>query len=97
MKQYGAIDRLHARALGRVLSAIVTRRQLMLAVFFMAVSFFSFLKLLQIADLSFAVPATALTYLGNAVVARTVLKERVDASRWAGVALVACGVAVLAL
>ena len=35
------------------------RKYLILAIFFMAISFFAFMKLVTVADLSFAVPATA--------------------------------------
>jgi drug/metabolite transporter (DMT)-like permease len=63
----------------------------------MAVSFFAFLALLKIADLSFAVPATAATVVVETLLARVVLKERVDGRRWAGAVLVALGVALLAV
>ena len=66
------------------------------AVACMAFSFFSFLKLLQIADLSFAVPATAAALVIETVLARVVLGEHVAARRWAGALLVACGVMLLA-
>jgi uncharacterized membrane protein len=62
----------------------------------MAISFFAFLQLLSIADLSFAVPATAATYVVETFLARVVLKENVAWQRWAGAALVACGVLLLA-
>jgi drug/metabolite transporter (DMT)-like permease len=67
------------------------------AVFFMAISFFSFLQLLAAAPLSFAVPATAASFVIETVLARVYLKENVDARRWAGALLVACGVALLAV
>ena len=63
----------------------------------MAISFFSFLKLLTIADLSFAVPATAITYVLETLLARYVLKERVNWLRWAGASLVICGVVLVSL
>ena len=69
----------------------------MLAVFFMAISFFAFMKLLSIADLSFAVPVTAASVVLETVLARLVLKEKVTPLRWAGAFCVACGVALLAL
>ena len=50
-----------------------------------------------ISDLSFAVPATAATVVVETVLARMVLKERVDGRRWAGAVLVAFGVALLAV
>jgi drug/metabolite transporter (DMT)-like permease len=73
------------------------RPLLLLSIFCMAVSFFSFLALLRIAELSFAVPATAATVVVETVLARIVLKERVDGRRWAGAVLVAFGVALLAV
>ncbi len=97
MKRYGEIDDFRLSALGRVFAAVLRRRFLILAIFFMAVSFFCFLRLLAIADLSFAVPATAATYVVETVLAKYVLRERVNSKRWAGVALVACGVLLVAL
>jgi uncharacterized membrane protein len=66
------------------------------AVASMALSFFSFLELLKIADLSFAVPATAATLVIETALARVLLRERVEARRWMGAVLVACGVVLLA-
>src|SRR5437016_4468041 len=73
------------------------REYLVLAIAFMAVSFFAFVKLLSIADLSFAVPASAATVVLETILAKLLLKEQVDIQRWAGAGLVACGVALLAL
>ncbi len=78
-------------------AGVLGRPLLLLAIFCMAVSFFVFLKLLTIADLSFAVPATAGNFVLETLVAKAILKERVDARRWAGTLLVAGGVALLAL
>ena len=63
----------------------------------MAVSFFAFMGLLSMADLSFAVPATAITYVLETVLAKYLLKEQVNGLRWAGAALVICGVALVSL
>ena len=82
---------------GRVLARLAQRGPLVLAVFFMAISFFAFMKLLSIADLSFAVPATAASVVLETVLARVVLKETVGWKRWAGACLVAAGVALLAV
>ncbi|WP_321476377.1 EamA family transporter [uncultured Paludibaculum sp.] len=62
---------------------------------FLATSFFSFTQLLLVADLSFAVPATAASIVIETLMAKLVLKENVDVRRWAGAALVAAGVALL--
>jgi len=97
MKRHGEIHDFRPSALGGVFARLLMRARLMAAFFFMAVSFFSLLKLLAIADLSFAVPATAATFVIETILARLVLGECVSALRWAGVALVACGVALVAL
>jgi drug/metabolite transporter (DMT)-like permease len=67
------------------------------AVAAMAVSFFAYLGLLTIAELSFAVPATAVTYVLETVLAKYVLKEHVNWLRWVGASLVICGVALVSL
>ena len=82
--------------LGKVLAGFARRWLLVLAVFFMAISFFAFMKLLSVADLSFAVPVTAATVVLETILARLLLKEKVTAMRWAGAFCVACGVALLA-
>ena len=60
------------------------------------ISFFALLQLLAIADLSFAVPATAASLVFETMLARWLLKETVQPERWAGCVLVATGVALLA-
>lgn len=96
MKQFGEIHDFRPSGIGRVLAYLARRKFLLLAIFFMAVSFFAFMKLVTVADLSFAVPATAGSFVLETILARLVLKERVDRRRWAGACLVACGVALLA-
>ncbi|HPT27083.1 MAG TPA: EamA family transporter [Bryobacteraceae bacterium] len=66
--------------------------KLPLSVVFMAASFFAFTQLLKIADLSFAVPATALSLAIETLLARVILGERVTMQRWAGALLVLAGV-----
>jgi len=71
--------------------------RMMLSIIFMATSFGSFVLLLGTADLSFAVPATAISFVFETAVARWYLRERVDWRRWAASLLIAGGVALLAL
>ncbi len=71
--------------------------KLPLSVVFMAISFFCFTQLVRVADLSFAVPATAASFVIETLLARIILKEQISGRRWAGALLVACGVALLAL
>jgi len=51
--------------------------------------------LLSIAKVSFAVPATASSYIFETLLAKYVLKEHVDARRWGAAVLVAVGVTLL--
>jgi drug/metabolite transporter (DMT)-like permease len=96
MKRAGELKEFHPSGLGRYFASLARRKFLILAIAFMAVSFFAFIKLLSFADLSFAVPATAGSLVLETLLARLILKEHVDRGRWAGVALVAFGVALLA-
>jgi drug/metabolite transporter (DMT)-like permease len=85
-----------ARGLGRLLRMIVSRRYLLLSIVCLAVSFFAFMALVQIAPLSFAVPASAATFVLETALAKFVLNERVGKRRTAGALLVLSGVLMLA-
>ena len=97
MKKHGEISDFRPGALGRAFRRVAQNFHVAASIGFMAVSFFAFMTLLKTADLSFAVPATAATYVLETVLARLVLKERVSGKRWAGALMVACGVALVAL
>jgi len=98
MRQIGHVGELwRRRGLRAVLRAVVTHPSFLLALFFMATSFFGLLAALSWADVSLVVPATAsLTYITNAFGASLFLRERVDRRRWLAALLVGAGVAVLA-
>jgi uncharacterized membrane protein len=96
MKRHGEVCFRNGR-LASALSALATNVWLALAIVFMAISFFAFMKLLTVADLSFAVPASAASFVLETIFAKIFLKEQICLRRWAGAALVACGVALLAL
>jgi drug/metabolite transporter (DMT)-like permease len=95
MRAQGEVDDFHPGALGRVLAAMARNRLIIASVGCMAVSFFTFMALLSVADVSFAVPATAASYVLETILAKFLLKERISARRWVGASLVACGVALL--
>jgi len=97
MKRHGEIHDFRPSAIGRAMAVLARNRFVIGSVVAMAVSFFAYLGLLAIADLSFAVPATAVTYVLETVLARYVLKEHVNWLRWAGASLVICGVALVSL
>jgi drug/metabolite transporter (DMT)-like permease len=92
-----AAEDLRPGRLTAMLRGLAKRGPLVLAVFFMAISFFAFMKLLSVADLSFAVPVTAASVALETVLACLVLHEKVTALRWAGALCVACGVTLLAM
>jgi len=81
--------------LARVLHYIVTHRLVMLGIGCNALSFGSFLAVLSLAPLSFAVPATALNFILKTLLAKWYLREDVSWHRWAGVALVAAGILMI--
>jgi len=84
-----------ARGVARLLRMIVARRYLLLSIVCLAFSFFSFMALVQSAPLSFAVPASASSFILETVLAKVLLKEQIGARRAAGCLLVLCGVALL--
>lgn len=97
MKAHGEIHDFRPGALGKLLRLLARNRIIAASMVCSAVSFFSFLRLVSIADLSFAVPATAGSYVFETILAKYVLKERISRARWTGACLVACGVALLSL
>ncbi|HUI55771.1 MAG TPA: EamA family transporter [Bryobacteraceae bacterium] len=80
------------RGLMRLLRIIAQRRYLILAIACLAVSFFSFMALVQTEPLSFAVPASAASFVLETLLAKLVLGERISGRRAAGALIVLCGV-----
>jgi uncharacterized membrane protein len=98
MKRIGDVGTLyHERGLWPTMHRVLGSGTLWLGVAFMALAFFSLLFALSWADVSLVAPASAsLTFIGNAVVAKVFLHERVDRKRWMAALLVAGGVALVA-
>ncbi len=97
MRRHGEIRDFRPGALGRALALVIRNRFVIGGFTAMAISFFAFMKLLTITDLSFAVPVSAVTYVAETILARYILKERVNGLRWAGALLVICGVVLVSL
>jgi len=97
MKRHGEIHDFRPGAIGRLLALLARNKLVVGSIAAMTISFFAFIALLSIADLSFAVPATAASYVLETALAKYLLKERITLGRWAGALLVACGVAMLSL
>lgn len=97
MRRHGEIRDFRPGGLGRAVGVLASNWMVGASVVAMAVSFFAYLGLLTVAELSFAVPATAVTYALETVLAKYVLREQVSWLRWAGASLVVCGVALVSL
>ena len=95
MKDIGEVKNFEPAALFAVLGRAFRSRWMWLAISLLAVGFFSLLALLSWADVSFVIPATALTYVIGGLGAKFLLGEQPSPARWAGVALVSVGVALV--
>jgi undecaprenyl phosphate-alpha-L-ara4N flippase subunit ArnE len=91
MKRAGEVQ-----AASSFIASVFQKKLLILSVLAMAVSFFAFMMLVQVAQLSFAVPFTAASVVFETILAKFVLKEQIGPRRWIGVACVALGVYLLA-
>lgn len=92
MSQGGEISGFGPSGIARLIRYIITRRMVILGGLCYAISFFSLLSLLSIAQLSLAVPATALGFVVDTIGARFILREHIPWKRWAGVLCVTAGV-----
>ena len=97
MKRWVELDDLHPSHLVRMIKGIFHNSLVLAGLGTMAVSFFALLALLSIANVSFAVPASAASYLLETLLAKYVLKESVHWRRWMGATLVAGGVVLLSM
>jgi drug/metabolite transporter (DMT)-like permease len=95
MKRLGEVKDFRPRAVLGVIGRAFRIGWMWFGFALMILAFFSLLALLSWEDVSFVVPATALSYAVGALGARFLLGERVNALRWAGVLLVCLGVALV--
>ncbi|HST22387.1 MAG TPA: EamA family transporter [Blastocatellia bacterium] len=97
MKEVGEISTLQPGALVLIVKRTITNKFFLGGVFFLAISYFSFLAALSLADLSLVVPATSIGFAIKTIGAKFFLKERITLVRWAGILLVCIGVALISL
>ena len=95
MRRLGEMHDFGARAMTRTLARVARSGWLWACIVAYAVSFFGFMALVSITELSFAVPATAAGYVVETLLARFALGEQISARRWWGAALVVAGVAMV--
>jgi drug/metabolite transporter (DMT)-like permease len=95
MKKHGEVREFHPGAIRSALRSLARNKWVILSTCAMAVAFFTFIKLVSIAPLSFAVPVSAATLIPETILAWLFLRERVDWRRWAGAGLIAMGVVLI--
>ena len=95
MKREPEVDKLSLNSLFRMLSRIIRNPLVIGGVAALTAGFFAMVSLLSIANVSFSVPATALSYVLETLLAKYILKEDVGFRRWAAASLVAVGVVLL--
>jgi drug/metabolite transporter (DMT)-like permease len=76
----------------RMIRAGLANPRLWVGVTFEAIFFAGLLVLMSKADVSFIWPLTSLGFVFTTVAAKTILREEVDGTRWAGVLLIMLGV-----
>jgi uncharacterized membrane protein len=91
MKRAGE-QSVRARGLTHLLRVIAQRRLLILSIGCLAISFFSFMALVRSQPLSFAVPASAASFVVETILAKLVLREHITLRRAAGTVIVLAGV-----
>ena len=95
MKATGEPARLRPKPLLIFLGRAVCNGWFWVAIPLMALSFYALLVLLSWRPISFVIPASALSYVVGTLGAKYILKEEVNAVRWAGVILVCAGVVLV--
>lgn len=97
MKDVGAVSTLNPRELWKVLVKVLSSPLLRMGIICMAITFFMFIALLSWADLSFIIPATALTEPVNMLGTKYILKEKVTKVRWISTFLICVGLVLISL
>jgi len=95
MKREPEVEKLNLKALTAMLSRIVRNPLVIGGVLSLTAGFFAMVSLLSIANVSFSVPATAISFVLETLLAKYILKEDVGFRRWVAATLVACGVVLL--
>lgn len=92
MKQVGAVSAREPKAFLSLLKRAAANTSLKLGILGLTIMFFMFIALLSWADVSFVVPATALTEPVNMLGTRFFLKEHVTRARWISSILICMGI-----
>ena len=95
MKPVGDLTEAPAGRLGGMMARALSNQWVLVGIALQAVFFFMYLALLSRTEVSQLLPLTALDYIVVALLAQWVLGEIVTPARWAGIGLIAVGVALV--
>ncbi len=97
MRRHGKVEDLSPNGLMRLIRKLARNRYVIGGFIANAAGFFTLMALLSVANVSFAIPATAGSFVLETALAKLLLKEDVHWQRWLGSSVIACGVALLTL
>ena len=95
LKQIGEVQTVSTREIGRIIAKGATNASVLFGVALEAAFFGALIYLLSQRDVSLIWPLTSLGFVITAIAAKYILKEEVSALRWAGVALIVFGAALV--
>jgi drug/metabolite transporter (DMT)-like permease len=95
MKPVGDLTEAPSSRLGGMVARALSNQWVLLGIALQAIFFFMYLALLSRAEVSQLLPLTALDYVVVALLAQWLLGEVVTPARWAGIGLIAVGVALV--
>src|SRR6185369_11578152 len=95
LHEIGEVKRLSLSEIGRVIARGAANRNMLVGVALEAAFFGALLYLLSQRDVSLIWPLTSLGFVITAIAAKLILKEEVSTMRWAGVALIMIGAALV--
>ena len=95
MTQVDGVNTISLGEIVRVIQAGITKPQILLGVLFEALFFICLLILMSRSDISFLWPLTGLSFVFATFAALFFLHEHVSPIRWAGVALIMMGAALI--
>lgn len=95
MCEGGELSDFGPRGVAHLIRFIFTYRLVLIGTISNTITFFSFMALLSVAEVSFVVPVTASGYILKTLLAKFYLGECVTWRRWLGVCLVTLGVSLI--
>jgi drug/metabolite transporter (DMT)-like permease len=95
MKSIGDLTEAPSGRLGGMIGDTLSNPWVLFGIALQATFFFMYLSLLSRANVSQVLPMTAIDYIVVAFLAQMLLAEAVTPARWAGIALIVVGVALV--